>query len=162
MPLPPPSTAGTALVTGASSGIGAEIARELARRGYHVTLVARREERLRSLADEISSDLDGEAALITCDLSEASERSRLLEGIRRSGRAIEILVNNAGFGGAGDFASADPDRTLKMVRLNVEAVVDLAGRVVEGMVRRGRGAIINIASTAAFQPLPGQATYGAT
>jgi len=162
MALPPPSTSGTALVTGASSGIGAEIARELARRGHHVTLAARREERLRTLAEEISNDLGGEAEVVACDLSDPSERERLLAEIGRSGRAVEILVNNAGFGGTGDFATSDRDRILKMVRLNVEAVADLAGRAVEGMVRRGRGAIINIASTAAFQPLPGQAAYGAT
>jgi hypothetical protein len=149
-------------VTGASSGIGAEVARELARRGHHLTLAARREERLRSLAGEIANDLGGEAAVIACDLSEPAERLRLLSEISSSGRAVELLVNNAGFGGGGDFASSDTDRTLKMVRLNVEAVVDLAGRVVEGMVRRGRGAIVNIASTAAFQPLPGQAAYAAS
>jgi hypothetical protein len=160
--LPPPSVSGTALVTGASSGIGAEVARELARRGHHLTLAARREERLRSLAGEIANDLGGEAAVIACDLSEPAERLRLLSEISSSGRAVELLVNNAGFGGGGDFASSDTDRTLKMVRLNVEAVVDLAGRVVEGMVRRGRGAIVNIASTAAFQPLPGQAAYAAS
>ena len=162
MALPPPSTSGTALVTGASSGIGAEIARELARRGHHVTLAARREERLRSLADEISNELEGEAELLACDLSDPGDREKLIAGIERSGRSVEILVNNAGFGGAGDFASQDPDRILKMVRLNVEAVVDLARRAVEGMAHRGRGAIVNIASTAAFQPLPGQAAYGAT
>jgi short-subunit dehydrogenase len=160
--LPQPSTSGTALVTGASSGIGAEIARELARRGLHVTLVARRGERLATLAEEIRSDLGAEAEAIACDLSDPAERARLIEAIEGSGRAVEVLVNNAGFGGGGDFATSDTDRKLQMVRLNVEAVVDLSGRVVAGMVRRGRGAIINIASTAAFQPLPGQATYAAT
>ena len=162
MALPAPSVSGTALVTGASSGIGAEIARELARRGHHVTLVARRDERLRSLAEEISSDLGGEAEVIACDLSDPAERARLLEQVQRSGRAVEILVNNAGFGASGEFASTAVDRNVQMVRLNVEAVVDLSGRVVEGMARRGRGAIINLASMAAFQPLPGQATYAAT
>jgi hypothetical protein len=160
--LPPPSVSGTALVTGASSGIGAEVARELARREHHLTLVARREERLRSLADEIANDFRGEAEVIACDLSDPAERVRLLRQVSSSGRAVEVLVNNAGFGGGGEFASSDPDRNLKMVRLNVEAVVDLAGRVVDGMVRRGRGAIVNLASTAAFQPLPGQATYAAS
>ena len=162
MGLPEPSTSGTALVTGASSGIGAEIARELARRGLHVTLVARRGDRLATLAEEIRNDLGGEAEAIACDLSDPTERERLIAAIEGSGRAVEVLVNNAGFGGGGDFATSDTDRSLQMVRLNVEAVVDLSGRVVEGMVRRGRGSIINIASTAAFQPLPGQATYAAT
>src|SRR5512145_1638129 len=121
MALPAPSVSGTALVTGASSGIGAEIARELARRGHHVTLVARRDERLRSLAEEISSDLGGEAEVIACDLSDPAERARLLEQVQRSGRAVEILVNNAGFGASGEFASTAVDRNVQMVRLNVEA-----------------------------------------
>jgi short-subunit dehydrogenase len=162
MALPQPSTSGTALVTGASSGIGAEIARELARRGHHLTLVARREERLRSLAEEIAADLGGEAEAIACDLADPADRARLVARMEGSGRAVEVLVNNAGFGQNGDFASHDTDRSLQMVRLNVEAVVDLSGRFVAGMVRRGRGAILNVASTAAFQPLPGQATYAAT
>ena len=162
MALPGPSTSGTALVTGASSGIGAEIAKELARRGHHVTLVARRRERLTSLATEIAGDLGGEAEVIACDLAEPVGRERLAALIESSGRTVEILVNNAGFGGGGDFASGDTDRNVRMVRLNVEAVVDLCGRFVGGMVRRGRGAIINVASTAAFQPLPGQANYAAS
>jgi len=160
--LPAPSAAGTALVTGASSGIGAEITRELAGRGLHLTLAARREERLRRLAEEVSSDLGGEAEVIACDLSDPAERARLIEEIGASGRDVEVLVNNAGFGSEGDFATSDNERNLTMVRLNVEAVVDLCGRVVEGMVRRGRGTILNVASVAAFQPLPGQATYAAT
>lgn len=162
MGLPAPSVSGTALVTGASSGIGAEIARELVRRDHHVTLVARREERLRSLAEEISSDLGGEAEVIACDLSDPADREKLIGEAERSGRAVEILVNNAGFGASGEFASTAVDRNLQMVRLNVEAVVDLSGRVVGAMIRRGRGTIINVASVAAFQPLPGQATYAAT
>jgi uncharacterized protein len=160
--LPEPSTSGTALVTGASSGIGAEIARELAKRGLHLTLVARRGERLKSLVDEIAADQRGEADAIVCDLSSAGERSRLLEAIAQGGRSVEVLVNNAGFGGGNEFAGADTERLLRMVRLNSEAVVDLISRTVQGMVRRGRGAVINVASTAAFQPMPGQATYGAT
>jgi uncharacterized protein len=162
MGLPAPSPAGTALVTGASSGIGAAIARELAGRGLHITLAARREDRLKSLAEEIASDTSGDADVVVCDLADPAHRARLVTAIEGSGRSVEILVNNAGFGGGGDFATSDPDRALKMVRLNVEAVVDLSARVVSGMVRRGRGAIINIASTAAFQPIPGQATYAAT
>jgi uncharacterized protein len=160
--LPEPSASGTALVTGASSGIGAEIARELARRGLHLTLVARRGERLHSLAEEIAAEDGGEAEAIACDLSDGEERARLLDAIARGGRAVEVLVNNAGFGGGKDFSSADTERLLRMVRLNAEAVVDLMSRTLEGMVRRGRGAVINVASTAAFQPMPNQATYGAT
>jgi short-subunit dehydrogenase len=160
--LPEPSPSATALVTGASSGIGSELARELARRGHHLTLVARREERLRSLAQEISQELGGEAETRVCDLADAEARERLVQELPGSGRSVEILVNNAGFGHNGDFALADTGRAVRMVRLNVEAVVDLCGRYLEGMVRRGRGAVLNVASTAAFQPLPGQAAYAAS
>lgn len=162
MALPPPSPSGTALVTGASSGIGAELARELARRGHHVTLVARRRQRLTSLATEIREELDGEAEVIAADLADAGSRGLMLEELRSGDRSVEILVNNAGFGHRGNFATSDTDRQLEMVRLNVEAVVELTGRFLNEMVARGRGAVINVASTASFQPLPGSATYAAT
>jgi short-subunit dehydrogenase len=160
--LPDPSPSGTALVTGASSGIGAAIARELASRGHAVTLVARREERLRSLATELTAEHDAEAAAIACDLSDPAERERLATVLGGTGRAVEILVNNAGFGSRGEFISNDPGRMLDMVRINVEAVVDLTSRFLPGMVERGRGAVINVASVAAFQPMPGSATYAAS
>jgi uncharacterized protein len=160
--LPDPSPSGTALVTGASSGIGAAIARELAGRGHAVTLVARREERLRSLATELTAEYGTEAAAIGCDLCDPAERERLASVLSGTGRAVEILVNNAGFGSRGNFVTNDPGRMLEMVRLNVEAVVDLSSRFLPGMAARGRGAIINIASAAAFQPLPGAATYAAS
>jgi short-subunit dehydrogenase len=160
--LPEPSPSGTALVTGASSGIGAAIARELASRGHAVTLVARREERLRSLATELTAEHDAEAAAIGCDLSEPAERERLAAVLAGTGRAVEILVNNAGFGSRGEFVTNDPERMLEMVRINVEAVVDLTSRFLPGMAERGRGAVINIASVAAFQPMPGAATYAAS
>ena len=162
MALPPPSPSGTALVTGASSGIGAEIARGLARRGHHVTLVARREERLRSLATEIDQESDGAADVIAADLADAASRERMAAQLRRSGRMVEILVNNAGFGHNGEMAASDTARQVELVRVNVEAVVDLCGRFLAGMVKRGRGAVINVGSTAAFQPLPGNATYAAS
>jgi uncharacterized protein len=160
--LPNPSPSGTALVTGASSGIGAAIARELAARGHAVTLVARREERLRSLATELTSDYEADAAAIGCDLCDPAERERLASVLDGTGRAVEVLVNNAGFGSRGNFVTNDPRRMLEMVRLNVEAVVDLSSRFLPGMTARGRGAVINIASAAAFQPLPGSATYAAS
>jgi uncharacterized protein len=160
--LPNPSPSGTALVTGASSGIGAAIARELAARGHAVTLVARREERLRSLATELTADFEAEAAAIACDLSDPAERERLATVIAGTGRAVEVLVNNAGFGSRGNFVTNETQRMLEMVRVNVEAVVDLSSRFLPGMASRGRGAIINVASAAAFQPLPGSATYAAS
>ena len=162
MGLPEPSTSSTALVTGASSGIGAAIARELASRGHAVALVARREERLRSLATEIESELQVPAETIVCDLGDPAERGRLVEELRGRGRAVEVLVNNAGFGLQADFATSPRERVLEMVRVNVEAVVDLTSLLLPGMLERARGSVINIASTAAFQPLPGSAVYAAT
>jgi uncharacterized protein len=160
--LPQPSVSNTALVTGASSGIGAAIAAELASRGYSLALVARREERLRSLATELASEHGVEAAVIACDLVDPAERDRLIDELRAGGRAVELLVNNAGFGHQADFARSPPERMVEMVRLNVEAVVDLTSRFLGPMVEKGRGGVINVASTAAFQPLPGSAVYAAS
>jgi short-subunit dehydrogenase len=151
-----------ALVTGASSGIGTAVAREFASRGHAIGLVARREERLRSLATELATDHGVDAEVIACDLTEVEERDRLTQELRGSGRAVEVLVNNAGFGHQADFATSPTERMVGMVRINVEAVVDLTGRFLPGMVERGRGSVINIASTAAFQPLPGSAVYAAS
>lgn len=162
MGLPAASTAGTALVTGASSGIGVAIARELAAKGHALILVARREERLRSLATELADQHGVSTEVIACDLSDPAERDRLVEQVNRGGRVVEVLVNNAGFGSRGRFVSNDPDRMVGMVRLNVEAVVELTSRFLGGMVERGRGSIINISSTSAFQPLPGAAVYAAS
>jgi uncharacterized protein len=160
--LPEPSVSNTALVTGASSGIGASIAAELASRGFSLVLVARREERLRSLATELSSDHGVDAEIITADLGDEGDRDRLQEELRSRARAVEVLVNNAGFGHQADFARSPRERMVEMVRVNVEAVVDLTSRFVSPMVERGRGSVINIASTAAFQPLPGSAVYAAS
>jgi hypothetical protein len=160
--LPEPSPRGAALVTGASSGIGAALAGELASRGHAAILVARREERLRTLATELATRHSVDVEVIACDLMDPAERKRLISDLRDRGRRIEVLVNNAGFGSRGEFVSNDTDRMLQMVRVNVEAVVDLSGRLLPGMVERGRGAIINVASTAAFQPLPGAAVYAAS
>ena len=162
MGLPEPSISSTAVVTGASSGIGAAIARELASRGHSVTLVARREERLRSLATELAADHDVGADVIACDLGDEAERDRLATELRNRGRLVEVLVNNAGFGHQADFARSPHERMVEMVRINVEAVVDLTSRFLTGMVDRGRGGVINIASLGAFQPLPGSAVYGAS
>lgn len=162
MALPAPSVAGTALVTGASSGIGVAIARELAARGHSLTLVARRLERLRSLASELESEHGVAASALACDLRDDDARDVLEGRIRDTGRSVEILVNNAGFGSRGRFVSNEPGRMRDMVRLNVEAVVDLTSRFLPGMASRGRGTVLNVASLAAFQPLPGSATYAAS
>jgi uncharacterized protein len=162
MPLPPADPESTSLVTGASSGIGADVARCLAARGHGVTLVARRAERLEQLAAELRERHGVRVEAIGCDLCDADARQQMRAEIEERGLTVEVLVNNAGFGTAGRFDRLDLERELEMVRLNAEAVVDHCGRYVPGMVERGRGAVLNVASTAAFQPLPRQATYSAT
>jgi len=162
MALPPQSESSTALITGASSGIGSELARQLAARGYGVTLVARRKDRLEQLAEELRDAHGVQADTVACDLSSAAARGRMVSTIDDRGLAVEILVNNAGFGSAGRFQELDQESELKMVRTNVEAVVDLCGQWVPEMAARGRGAVLNVASTAAFQPVPRQAAYAAT
>jgi uncharacterized protein len=160
--LPPPAEGSTALITGASSGIGSEIACSLARRGHRVTLVARREDRLRELAGRLSSDHGVRVEAVGCDLADPAARDRLAADVDALGLEVEVLVNNAGFGTYGPFWESQREREVGMVRLNVEAVVDLMGRYLPLMVGRGRGAVINVASSAAFQPLPDNATYAAT
>lgn len=162
MTLPQPSGTSTALVTGASSGIGAAIAGSLAQRGHSLTLVARREDRLSELASELHESHGVRVGVVACDLADRAERDQLEAKISELGLDVEVLVNNAGFGYAGDFAAADRERQVEMVRLNCEAVIDLAGRYLPAMIERGQGVVINIASTAAFQPMPKSATYAAT
>ncbi|MEA2478671.1 MAG: uncharacterized protein QOJ07_593 [Thermoleophilaceae bacterium] len=162
MALPQPETGFTALVTGASSGIGAEIARELARRGQHLTLVARREEQLRKLADELERAHGITAGVIVADIASADGRSELIAKLREGGTKVQILVNNAGYGSGGRFQELDGEKETLMVRTNCESVVALCAEYVPEMVERGRGAVLNTASIAAFQPLPFQATYSAS
>lgn len=160
MPLPPPAPTSTAVVTGASSGIGADLARELVARGYGVTLVARRTDRLRELADELSPAVRVE--VIGCDVADPDARAGLFDELGRRGLTLGILVNNAGVGTIGPVANSDPEAEIAQVRVNVEAVIDLTTRAVQQMVPRGRGAILNVGSTAGFHPFPGQAGYAAT
>jgi short-subunit dehydrogenase len=150
------------LVTGASAGIGTAIAQELARRGHNVVVVARREGRLRELASQLVDDHGVNAHVFAADLGDAAARDRLVAGIDELGVDVEILVNNAGYGDNGRVYRADRERLLAMVRLNCEALLDLQARYSPAMAERGRGAILNVASTAAFQPIPGTATYAAT
>jgi short-subunit dehydrogenase len=157
-----PGSDRTCLVTGASSGIGAELARQLAGRGLGVTLVARRVDRLESLATELSEKHDIAAHVAAADLSDQDSRKRLVDQVAELGVAVDVLVNNAGFSTTGPVHRSDADREVAMIRTDVEAVAALCSLFVPGMVERKRGAVLNVASTAAFQPLPGQAGYGAS
>jgi len=152
---------GTAAVTGASSGIGRAFARELARRGCDLLLIARRLERLEDLAGELSSACGVSAEAWPADLSRDDDVSRLQR--RLAGTPdLEVLVNNAGFGVRGSFLDADPDRQLEMIAVHVVASVRLVRAALPPMLARGRGAVINVSSLAGFRGLPGRATYSAT
>lgn len=157
MSLPVPKSAHVAVITGASSGIGAEIARELSRRGHEVVLVARSADRLAALASELATT----AHVVPADLTDRAARAGLLPELESRGLVPQILVNNAGFSTLGPVHRSDPDRELRMIEVDVAAVADLCSRFLPGMTERGSGALLNVASTAAFQPLPGQAAYGA-
>ena len=160
MALPAPTPSSTAVVTGASSGIGADIARELAARGHGVTLVARREDRLRNLAAELGKAVRVE--VIACDVADPDARAGLLDAVADRGLTVDILVNNAGIGTIGSVAKTPVADEIAQVRVNVEAVIDLTTRAVQLMVPRGRGAILNVGSTLGYHPFPGQAGYAAT
>jgi short-subunit dehydrogenase len=148
--------ADTALITGASSGIGEEFARQLAKRGYDLILVARRRDRLEQLAE----DLPTKATVIDHDL--ANEPDKLPGKVKRRKLKVDLLVNNAGFGTRGHFAEIDAKRDAELVRLNCEAVVTLTHAFLPGMVERNSGGVITVASTAGMQPLPYETTYAAS
>jgi hypothetical protein len=160
MSLPTPASDTTAVVTGASSGIGEAIARELARRGFGVTLVARRADKLEALATELRA-LRVRAEVVVADLADRDARTALPERIAHLELTPDILVNNAGLSTLGPVARSDPAAEINMIEVDVVAVADLCSRFLPGMVERRRGAVLNVASTGAFQPLPGQAGYGA-
>jgi short-subunit dehydrogenase len=145
-----------ALVTGASSGIGAEFAKQFSERGYEVILVARRADRLEQLA----SGLPGKAHVVTCDL--ANDAGSLAGKVAEGGLQVDVLVNNAGFGTHGRFTETDPARDAELVRVNCEAVVTVTHSFLPGMVERGRGGVITVASTAGMQPIPYEAVYSAS
>jgi short-subunit dehydrogenase len=160
LPAPDPET--TCLVTGASSGIGEAIARELASRGHGVILVARREERLRALAAELAADHFVRAEPLACDLADAEARALLAERVEALGMHVDVLVNNAGLGSYGAFVAADRKREALQVRVMCEAVVDLCGSFAPAMATRGGGAILIVSSSLALVPMARYATYGAT
>ena len=157
MSLPASAPNTTVVVTGASSGIGAELARELVRRGHHVTLVARRADRLEELAAEL-----GDADVLPADLADRATRAQLLARLRQAGRTLTGLCNNAGFGSFGRLWELDGEREREQVELNVVALQDLTLEVLPALVAHGAGAILNVGSIAGSQPIPGNATYAAT
>lgn len=150
------------LITGASSGIGEVFARRLAARGRNVLLVARSEDKLITLCNELGRSNSIRAQYVALDLSLPESPALLFEEAEKRGLTIDLLVNNAGFGSFGDFAKADLVRELNMIDLNVKSLVELTYRFLQPMRARKQGAIINVASTAAFQGVPFMATYAAT
>jgi uncharacterized protein len=155
--------AGTwSLVTGASSGIGGELARGIAARRGHLVLVARTEERLAALAARLEAEHGVRAQVVVADLAAADGPAAVAAAVERLGVAVDHLVNNAGFGDAGGFVAADAGRALGMIDLNCRALVDLSRRLLPGMIERRRGGVLNVASTAAFQPLPFMSVYAAS
>ena len=146
-----------ALITGASAGLGVEFARQLSERGHALVLAARRKERLEELAKEL-----GNARAVAIDLSKRDAATKLMADVAANGEQVEILVNNAGFGLIGRFAELDAKRERQMIDLNVATLTDLCRAVAPQMIARKSGGIINVASTAAFQPGPKMAVYFAT
>jgi len=146
------------LITGASAGLGAEFARQCAKRGEPLVLVARRRGRLEALATEIG----GAPLILVSDLAKAGAAASLIAEIEAEGLSVGTLINNAGFGLAGRFADRPLDRQVEMIDLNIRTLVELCHLVLPGMRERGAGAILNVASTAAFQPGPNMAVYYAS
>lgn len=152
----------TALITGASAGLGTEFATQFAARGADVVLVARREDRLRALAEDLMRAHGITATVIALDLSRPDAAARLRRELDGRGIRVDSLVNNAGFGMKGAFADADAARIAEMVQLNVAALVGITREFLLDMVGGGRGVLVSIASTGAYQPCPNMAVYGAT
>jgi short-subunit dehydrogenase len=146
-----------ALITGASAGLGVEFARQLSAKGHRLVLAARRKDRLEALAEEL-----GNARAIAIDLSKPNAAAKLVADLDAHGETIDILVNNAGFGLIGRFAKLDAARLRELIDLNVGTLADLCRAVAPAMIERKSGAILNVASTAAFQPGPKMAVYFAT
>ena len=152
----------TTLITGASSGIGEAFARRLSARGENVLLVARSEDKLASLCNELGRANNINAQYVALDLTEEDAAGKLFEETNRRGLEVETLINNAGFGSMGDFTTQDIKRELDMIDLNVKSLVALTYLYLKPMRERKRGTILNVASTAAFQGVPYMATYAAT
>ncbi len=151
-----------ALVTGASSGIGAEFARRLAARGMHLVLTARRRELLEKLADELHTRHGTKTEIMPGDLSDSTEPQHLFETIRAKGISIELLINDAGFGWVGTVDETEWCHMSQLLRLNIAALTELTYRFLPGMLQRGHGGIINLSSVAGFQPVAYMPVYSAS
>jgi short-subunit dehydrogenase len=152
----------TALITGASAGLGVEFAEQFAARGADVVLVARREDRLTELAAHLAAEYGVTATPIAMDLATPDAAASVRSALVERGLTIHTLVNNAGFGMRGALVEADPARTAQMVQLNIATLTSLTREFLPDLVAAGRGALVNIASVAAYQPCPNMAVYGAT
>jgi short-subunit dehydrogenase len=150
------------LITGASSGIGEAFARRLAAEGRKLLLVARSEEKLRALCDELQRDHKVSADFVALDLIDPDTDERLFDETEKRGLEVDFLINNAGFGSGGDFATLDLTKELDIITLNISALVALTHRYLKPMRERKAGTIVNVSSAAGFQPLPFMATYAAT
>lgn len=152
----------TALITGASAGIGAAFAQELAARQTNLVLVARSEAKLQQLAQKLQDQYKIQVDVVVQDLTEPAAAKSVFDAVTQKGLTIDLLINNAGFGEYGDFAELDGERQVKMVQLNILALVDLTHQFLPGMRQRRSGGVINMSSTAAFQPMPYFSLYAAT
>ncbi|MBO0727872.1 MAG: SDR family oxidoreductase [Acidimicrobiaceae bacterium] len=162
MVFPRPRSGAAALITGASSGIGEEAARQLAALGHNVVLVSRREERLLTLAGQLQQRHGVRAVVVACDLADAAARHALTIEVREHRLDIDILVNSAGYASGGPFARVSPDSHKELIRTNFEAMVELTGHFIGPMLVRRSGAVLNVSSFTGFAPMPGIATYSAT
>ncbi|WP_436771866.1 SDR family NAD(P)-dependent oxidoreductase [Yinghuangia sp. YIM S09857] len=151
----------TALITGASSGLGAEFAAQLAAQGHDVVLVARSADRLAALAEHLTAEHGVRAHVLVHDLAEPDAGRRIAEELADRGLSVDVLVNNAGFGTCGRFEEIPGKRDHELLMVNVVALVDLTHELLPGMLERGRGSVVNVASNAGFQPSPYFAVYGA-
>lgn len=157
-----PTQRETVLITGASGGIGYELAREFAKRGFDLVVVARRAAQLDALAKQCRVDFDARVDVRPCDLLAPDAVETLVAELERDGLVIDVLVNNAGVIDTGDFAEVELANHERLLQLNVVVLTTLTRRLLPGMLARGRGRILNVASTSAFQPVPSLALYAAS
>jgi uncharacterized protein len=163
MTLVDPQPGSVALITGASSGIGRELARQLAARGHDTILVARRRDRLEQLATELRAEHGGQRSeVIVCDVSDPAERARLVAEVGELGVTVDVLVLCAGFGMGGPFRAQDPDRLQLLLRTNIESTVGLAHAFTSGMASRRHGSVLIVSSMAGAQPMPNFGVYAAS